>query len=267
MTAIGEGEVEGDTDLHLLGDSGVGDLIDTANGLGSPPVADAGVDIVASGGEVIELDGSASTDPDGDELTYQWALTTLPTSSYATIINADTADQADFYADVEGVYIATLVVFDGSFSASDEVQITISQPNEAPVASAGADQYVTVGDTVQLNGSSSYDSDIDELGFTWFMATRPSGSSASLSDPGGPMPRFTADAPGTYEIELIVDDGEFESAPDSVRVIAQEESSGDCLSCGAAEHALRGRLSSGSAAGFSGLGLLALLGLLVQRRR
>ena len=156
MTAIGEGEVEGDTDLHLLGDSGVGDLIDTANGLGSPPVADAGVDIVASGGEVIELDGSASTDPDGDELTYQWALTTLPTSSYATIINADTADQADFYADVEGVYIATLVVFDGSFSASDEVQITISQPNEAPVASAGADQYVTVGDTVQLNGSSSF---------------------------------------------------------------------------------------------------------------
>lgn len=42
------------------------------SGLGSPPVADPGTTLVVSQGEAVELDGSASSDPDGYLLNWQW---------------------------------------------------------------------------------------------------------------------------------------------------------------------------------------------------
>ena len=38
-----------------------------------PPIADAGADQAAFGGDLVMLDGTASVDPDGDELAFLWA--------------------------------------------------------------------------------------------------------------------------------------------------------------------------------------------------
>jgi hypothetical protein len=57
--------------------------------------------------------------------------------------------------DQPGEYVAWLIVNDGSlFSAPDEVVVTTA--NTAPVADAGAEQAVHVGDLVVLDGSDSF---------------------------------------------------------------------------------------------------------------
>ncbi len=53
----------------------------------SAPVANAGPDLAIIRGSLATLNGSASTDPNGDPLTYSWTLLTKPTGSTAVLAN------------------------------------------------------------------------------------------------------------------------------------------------------------------------------------
>jgi hypothetical protein len=78
---------------------------------------------------------------------------------------------------------------------------------------------VPVGEIVQLDGSQSSDADSgDQLTFFWSFVTRPEGSNATLSDPLAVSPTFGADVAGAYTVQLIVNDGTVDSAPDTVMV-------------------------------------------------
>jgi hypothetical protein len=87
------------------------------------PSADAGEDQVAATGETVLLDGSASSDPNGDELTFGWTLVSKPDGSTASLADADTATPS-FVADLAGEYQVMLVVSDGVLSDDDTVVIT-----------------------------------------------------------------------------------------------------------------------------------------------
>jgi len=95
-----------------------------------------------------------------------------------------------------------------------------SPTNQAPVADAGPDQTVLVGDTVTLDGSGSSDVDGNSLTFSWSFTSVPAGSGATLSDPTAVMPTFVSDVAGDYVAQLIVNDGFIDSAPDTVRITA-----------------------------------------------
>jgi hypothetical protein len=130
------------------------------------PVASAGPDQVIAGiGVAVSLDGSLSSDPDGDALTYAWTFTERPMGSTATLAGATTVNPM-FTPDKKGTYTVQLVVSDGSLpSGPDSVMITVG--NTRPVANAGPDQTVDVGDTVTLNGAASSDVDGDPLTYLW----------------------------------------------------------------------------------------------------
>ena len=62
----------------------------------------------------------------------------------------------------------------------------------------------------------SSDADGDLLTFVWSFTSRPDGNTATLSDLTIVNPTFAADFPGTYTIQLIVNDRTADSDPDSV---------------------------------------------------
>ena len=53
------------------------------------PVADAGTSQTVQEGSLAALDGTGSSDPDGDGITFAWTMTKKPEGSIATISDTD----------------------------------------------------------------------------------------------------------------------------------------------------------------------------------
>jgi RHS repeat-associated protein len=211
--------------------------IDVGN---TEPNADAGPDQAVQIGAQVILDGSASSDTDGDPLTYQWSLSQTPPASAATLGDA-TIVRPSFTADQSGEYRAELTVDDGqASSAPDEIIINVATPNTAPVAQAGPDQSVFAGDVTQLDASGSSDVDGDPLNYTWSLIAAPSGSQAALDDPASLQPSFVADEEGAYVAQLVVDDGTDLSASDTVTVNAANPNTAPVTEAGADQSAALG---------------------------
>ena len=113
-------------------------------------------------GAAVALDGSRSTDPNGDALTYSWSLLSVPTGSTATLAGRDGASPT-FTADRNGEYVAQLIVNDGTVNSAPDT-VLISTVNSVPVANAGPDQTVRPGTEVVLDGRLSSDPDDDRTG-------------------------------------------------------------------------------------------------------
>ncbi|MBW1878679.1 MAG: hypothetical protein JRJ84_09995 [Deltaproteobacteria bacterium] len=181
------------------------------------PVADAGADQAGRVGVAVVLDGTASTDSDGDTLTFSWTIDTAPGGSAATLTGADTST-GGFTPDLPGEYVVSLVVSDGDL-ASDPATVTISI-NAAPVASAGFDHTLWLGGDVTLDGADSSDADGDTLTYAWSLDSQPGGSTATLSGATTATPTLTPDLPGDYGVSLVVHDGTEDSAADSLVITA-----------------------------------------------
>jgi RHS repeat-associated protein len=102
-----------------------------------------------------------------------------------------------------------IVAFDmGAFEVS----------NQRPIADAGPDQTTFRGVQVTLYGSQSHDPEGASLTYQWTILSQPSGSSVSLTTPTSATTRFTPLVQGSYVLQLVVNDGDLNSAPDTVNV-------------------------------------------------
>ncbi len=164
----------------------------------------------------MQLDGSKSTDVDGNPLTFQWSLIAFPTGSHATVGDPTTVNPT-FVADLPGTYIAQLIVNDG-FNPSPPSMVTVTtSPVQAPTANAGLNQTVPAGSTVTLNGSGTDPQGLS-LSFQWTWSSKPAGSAAAFSSSTVANPTFVTDQSGTYVARLVVSNGYLSSTPSTVTV-------------------------------------------------
>lgn len=99
------------------------------NPAGGPPVANAGADRTIEVGDAVSLDGSQSTDPDGDPLTFAWTILSEPTGSNVALSNPSVS-KPGFTASVAGDYVFRLEVTAGSDKDTDEVTITAEEEGQ-----------------------------------------------------------------------------------------------------------------------------------------
>ncbi|MDC0708405.1 hypothetical protein POL68_07995 [Stigmatella sp. ncwal1] len=196
----------------------------TANG--KPVAVISGPATVAEGSPTpVTLDGSGSTDPDNDPLTYKWRQTAGPSVTLSsTIPNKPTFAVPAVTADT--LLTFELVVNDGTLDSEPTAfSVTVTNVNQAPSASAGEDQTVNAGDTVTLKGVAS-DPDGDALTYAWSVLTLPEGIAIELTGATTATPSFKAPSSSTGKtltltFVLIVSAGGQTSAPDTVTITIQ----------------------------------------------
>jgi K319L-like, PKD domain/Kelch motif/Galactose oxidase, central domain len=93
-----------------------------------PPIANAGADqTIPLPNNEVNLDGSASTDPDNNIVSYAWTKISGPSSSNIVNVNAVQTQVSNL---MEGVYQFELKVSDaGGLFAKDTVQVTVNSSN------------------------------------------------------------------------------------------------------------------------------------------
>ncbi len=171
------------------------------------PTAAAGNNRSVHAGALVVLDGSGSTDPDGDPLTYAWSFVSKPSSSSTAQLSDSASITPAFVADQPGDYVLSLTVFDSIGATSDPAFITISTTNTAPIADAGPDQSVVlIGTLVELDGTQSYDLDGDPIAYAWSFSSVPAGSTAALASMNTATTSFIPDVHGDYIVQLLVSD-------------------------------------------------------------
>jgi PKD repeat protein/uncharacterized cupredoxin-like copper-binding protein len=171
------------------------------------PVADAGPDKSGSVGTVFSFSGAGSTDADGSIVGYAWNFGDLGTGTGVTVTHS--------YAAV-GTYTVTLTVTDDDGATdTDTAVVTVTgvippPVNQKPVAMAGADRLLQIGEASTFDGSGSYDLDGVIMSYSWSFGD---GQTAS-----GAIVTHSYTLAGRYVATLTVTDDDGATGTDSVAV-------------------------------------------------
>jgi hypothetical protein len=211
------------------------------------PIADAGEDQNRPLNNIVSLDGTDSSDPDGDIITYRWTVVSRPTGSAATlsggVASSMTQDNLAGPPPNDGITISARTTGE----AGNLITVTIVDPAapSQPLTAATVGTAVTI--TLATDAASALTTRYDDLrqalttatadGFDPTTATlltaaiANSGSGFDLvraqvlttlvggRDSTTASPNFHPDLPGSYQFQLIVNDGTMDSLPATTIVV------------------------------------------------
>ena len=165
-------------------------------------------------GETVTFDGSASYDPDGSIVKYEWEADGDNLYDDATGVNPTILFNTvgTFYVDLR------VTDDDGATDTLDQlIEIIVIPPNEPPVAKAKATTPTTIekGKSVSFDGSESYDTDGTIVKYEW------EADGDNLYDEAtGLSPTIQFDTVGTFYVDLRVtdDDGATDTLDQPIEV-------------------------------------------------
>ena len=181
--------------------------------------------LAAAVGNLVSLDGHGSAVPSGSA-DVSWSIVSKPAGSSLSQLTSTSSTAVTFMPDVVGSYTLQFTVMDHVTGASNFQRVQVNaamgptaviSANVAPVALAGGPSYVgAIGSQVTLRGTGSFDPAGGSLTYSWTLGTRPSGSTAALSNATTATPAFTPDKDGRYVATLTVSNSAGLSAVQSV---------------------------------------------------
>jgi PKD repeat protein len=166
-------------------------------------------------GAVIQLDGSASSDPNGLALTFNWAFVEIPAGSTAKL-QAPQTSKPYFTVDKPGTYRASLIVSNG-VSSSDTAFVNVKAGkcggnNPAVDKITATPATPNVGEVIALTAAVTHDDEKDPCKLTrtkkyeWTLTQAPAGSASELVAADTEAPWLKADKGGDYTVSLVVTD-------------------------------------------------------------
>jgi hypothetical protein len=166
------------------------------------PLADAGEDRQITLGETLALVGKGN-DSDGNVVSYLWKEGEVELAQTAAL---------NYVPTVEGVHTLTLIVTDNDGATkSDDVAVSVSMPNTAPLVNAGENVRVAVGEGITLTGEGS-DSDGSIVSYEWKEADTILATVSAFS--------YVPTSAGVHTLTLTVTDNDGVSVSDTLTVEA-----------------------------------------------
>jgi lysophospholipase L1-like esterase len=215
---IQEGLADGEHILHMkvLNSNSTGsdghyfeiiNVCKAGNWLTASPIANAGDNIKILIGAVVNLDGTASFDPDNDTIrSYEWSVVSAPGGSVAAILTPSDSI-TEITPDIEGKYRIGLTVNDGLANSVTGIKIINAKlTNNVPVANAGVDRNIPTRVWCYPSGSNSSDADGDSLSYLWRKVSEPEESNTRLYNSDTRTLKFMPTAEGDYTMGLVVND-------------------------------------------------------------
>jgi hypothetical protein len=165
---------------------------------------------------------ASATDADGDALSFSWSSGNCP-GSFDTLSSPQVVFTLSPQSSTSSCSFQVLVSDGrgGQQKGTLILHIGDKAAPAAPVARPGTSRTVLSRKPVTLDGSESSASNGALLTFAWSFVSRPSGSTAALSDPTAMKPTFIPDLDGDYVVQLVVSDGDHLSAPATLALTAQ----------------------------------------------
>ena len=181
------------------------------------PQVDVQAPTTANQGEIVTLNGSTSSDPDGEQLYYAWSQD----SGIPVALNDDNQPIANFTApkvSENSVLSFSLLVEDEKGGMGKNTTYVTVQATGMPQADAGGDQTVDEGVWVTLDGEDSHDPNGGNLEYSWIQTDGPD---VDLQDASDPQAHFWS--PYVYDDEVLqfaltVRNAEGNSGEDSVSI-------------------------------------------------
>lgn len=164
----------------------------------------------------VTLDGSQSTDPSGNIISYSWVQASGPS---AADIDNDSAPTTTVTGLQEGQYVFILTIKDdnGITDAKRVKIIVAAEGNPFAIANAGAEQTIVIPDnTATLDGGASLVPGGSIKSYSWTQSSGP--SNASFSNANNVTTDVTNLQQGNYVFQLLITDNDGNTASDEVTV-------------------------------------------------
>jgi hypothetical protein len=178
------------------------------------PLANAGASAVITLPEnKYQLDGSASADPDGILIRYEWNQISGP---HTALSGATLSKKVLISNLVNGIYRFSLLVMDNNGAIDqDTIEITVNHP---PSADAGADILLQFPDNdTAIDASGSIDTDGSVISFRWEWLSGP--TQYTLTDTDKNRASLSGLSIGTYRFKLWVTDDMGGVGTDTVTIV------------------------------------------------